>query len=175
MRYPSAISITPVASHVYRVVATLIAIILIATCANSITGSGLFGLKNSLLIAFTLLITLWLMWDAWALGLLHRRSKGDQLHFANGLWTLQYGDTLSHGTLRLHLDLQSYLLVSFQTSLPALSAAPSSLTRFFPTTAQWFHLEARHFHPAAARAQCWLALRRAVHAKVAPAHEEWAA
>jgi hypothetical protein len=175
MRYPPAISITPAASCVYRMVAGLITIILIALCARSITGIGLFGLKNSLLTALTLLVILWLIWEAWAIWLLPQRQATAQLHFAQGLWTLQCGDLQTEGTLRLHLDLQKYMLVSFQSSLPANSPAPNALTRFFPTTTQWFHLEARHIQAAAASSQGWLAIRRAVHSPVATSHEEWAA
>jgi hypothetical protein len=184
MRYPPAIAITPAGSHMYRAAASVITIILIALCAYFIKGSSHFDSGKLLVVGLMLVVASWLMWDAWASWLLPQRAHQDQLHYANGLWTLrkdrgqnqQTPDTQgAHGTLRLHLDLQSYLLVSFQTNLPPTSPLQSALARFFPTTTQWFHLEARHFHPAATTAPSWLALRRAVHASQAPLTQEQAA
>lgn len=167
MRYPPAITITPAASRVYCVAATLITIILIALYVSFITTNGQFGLKNSMLAASVLLISLWLIWDAWVIWLLPNRSGKEQLHFAEGLWTLQRGDAQIPGTLRLHLDLQRYMLVSF---VPCVQAHPNT-TGFFRITTQWFHLQERHLDPAEGSLS-WLALRRAVYAAAEPVHEE---
>ncbi len=167
MRYPPAISITPAASRVYRVAAALIAIILIALYAGFITANGLFNLKSSVLATLALLISLWLMWDAWLIWLLPHRAGKEQLHFAEGLWTLQRGDAQIPGTLRLHFDLQRYMLVSFATC----SQTHPNTTGFFRITTQWFHLEARQLDPATSFLS-WSALRRAVFAAAEPVHEE---
>ncbi len=95
-------------------------------------------------------VPVWLLRDAW-------REPQGQLHFNQGQWLWRQTSQESTasdlpGTLRLHLDLQSYMLVSF--------SAHTNKKQFFPIRTPWFHLEGRQTHPAAG-AQ-WLALRRAV-------------
>jgi hypothetical protein len=163
MRYPPALTFTPGSSGVHRLFASAFTIILIALCAYFITVNGLFNLKNSAFALLCLCLATWLLLDAW------RKPRG-QLQFSQGQWIWLHADQEIQGTLRLHLDLQTYMLVSFAPS----ALASQRRTGFFPIKTQWFHLEARHADPAA-RSQCWLALRRAVHAQVAHSHEEWAA
>lgn len=162
MRYPPALTFTPRASWVYRSTALLIAMILIASCAISMPASGHFSLKSVVLAALAACASVWLLRDAW------RRPQGS-LHYAQGQWCwLHHGET-TMGTLRLHFDLQTYMLVSF--------TAHSVQHKLFQTTTQWFHLEARHADPAAspAGAGAWAALRRAVYSPMEPADEAVAA
>lgn len=162
MRYPPAITFTPQASWVYRAAVLLVTIILIAACAYSMPANGQFGLKNSVFLALAAFASLWLLRDAW------KRPQGSLL-YAQGQWLWLREDQEIAGTLSLHLDLQSYMLVSFKAH-----AAQSS---FFQTTTQWFHLEARHADHAASPANpgAWLALRRAIHSPMEPADEAVAA
>jgi hypothetical protein len=151
MRYPPAIRYTPVRSGVYLLVAVLIATILIALCAYFMPANGHFSLKKGFFVVVAAWVCLWLLHDAW------KRPLG-QLHYAQGQWVWQQGGQNIAGTCALHLDLQSYLLVSFV-------AQHSRNSLLFKTT-QWFHLEARRVDP-----MTWGKLRRAVHAQVEPSHE----
>ena len=105
------------------------------------------------------MVSLWLLHDAF------HKPRG-QLHYAQGVWTWQLETQEIPGTLHLHFDLQSYMLVSFV----ALHENKSLL----PKTTQWFHLEAGYFKLAGGSSD-WAALRRAVHASASvhtePAHE----
>jgi hypothetical protein len=168
MRYPPALTYTPGVSWVYRVVATviacLIAIVMIAVYADSMPATGHFSFKSGAWMLLSAFISLWLLWDAYT------RPRG-QLQYAQGQWHWLHDSQETAGTCALHLDLQSYMLVSFVPHQPQ--------KKFFRTTTQWFHLEARHADPAAGL-PAWLALRRAVYAPAAPldaelAHEERAA
>ncbi len=107
---------------------------------------------------------LWLLRDAF-------RSPHGQLHFAQGQWQVRLDGEPIAGTLRLQLDLQNYMLVSFAPHAPNQAPAHQSATGFFRIKTQWFHLEARHVDPATGPSG-WLALRRAVHAGPQPNHEE---
>lgn len=108
------------------------------------------------------LASAWLLFDAW------KKPKGS-LHYAQGQWLWLNDDKEIAGTLRLHLDLQSYMLVSF--------TAHTAQDKLFQTKTQWFHLEARHADHAAppAQAEAWLALRRAVYSPMEPTDEAVAA
>jgi hypothetical protein len=160
MRYPPALSFTPARSRVYGAVACIATIILIALCLYSIRANSLFSIKDSVWVGFCACVSAWLLYDAW-------RAPRGQLVWAQGQWHLQLNGESVAGTLRLHFDLQQYMLVSFVPSAPGHSA----ITGFFQITTQWFHLEARHVDPAAGPSG-WLALRRAVYAAVVPTHEE---
>lgn len=165
MRYPPALIYTLRVSHVYRAASCLTAIILIALCAYSMPAIGHFGFINWVGAAFSALACVGLLRDAW-------RAPQGQLHFAQGVWHwLPAGAALADaslpGTCTLHIDLQSYMLVSFTPQ--------SSNKKFFHTTTQWFHLEDNSQEGDAAQSQwaasCdWLALRRAVLAGT-PRHE----
>jgi hypothetical protein len=160
MRYPPSISIRPARSRVYGLFASVLAIILIALSAYFIRASELFDLKYSLLAALMLASSAWLLHDAW--------RKPDaarwQWVFSDGLWMQCSPEGLQiPGTLRLHLDLQTYMLASFVPSLPAQP--------FFLRTTQWFHLEASQ-EDFASHPQRWAALRRAVQAPRERDHEE---
>jgi hypothetical protein len=159
MRYPPALIYTPGRSRVYLVVACGVTMILIALCAHSVPATGQFGLKNVALMLLSACAAIWLLRDAWA------QPRG-QLHYAQGQWLYAQESQETVGTLQLHLDLQSYMLVSF------LPQQPSG--RFFLKTTQWFHLEATQIDPAAGKA-AWLALRRAVLAASEHSLEEHAA
>jgi hypothetical protein len=169
MRYPPALSFTPGRSRVYLAVATLIAIIFIALCAYFVPGNSHFSPKNGIWMLLAAASILWLLMDA------GKRPRG-QLAYAQGQWVWRHADHEIQGTLRLHFDLQTYMLVSF---VPSAAAHPPK-TGIFPIKTQWFHLEARRADQGAALASLaglpsWQALRRAVHAQVAPSHEELAA
>jgi hypothetical protein len=156
MRYPPAICHTPVRSRVYLMVVLLIAIILIASCVYSMPANGHFSFKNSLLLMLSLIASLWLLRDAC-------KPPGGQVQYAQGQWVWQREGLETAGTLRLHLDLQSYLLVSFVDH-------HHNHNRLQLTKTQWFHLEARHLHHVA-NSSSWTALRRAVHAQVKSGYE----
>jgi hypothetical protein len=126
-------------------------------------GNGRFSIQNGIWILFASACIIWLLIDA------GRRPRG-QLAYAQGQWVWRHTDQEIQGTLRLHFDLQPYMLVSFVPS----TAAYSLKTGIFPIKTQWFHLEARHVDPAAGLL-AWQALRRAVHAQVEHGHEELAA
>ncbi len=87
----------------------------------------------------------WAVWDAW-------RPRLGALHYAAGEWVLAQGDVENQGTIRVALDLQSYILVRFLPSRPPL-ASPQQLK----VKAQWLHLESAY-------GQDWHALRRALYA-----------
>jgi hypothetical protein len=158
MRYPPSLRFELRASRIYRAVACLVAIFIIANYLYSASGNLQFSLKNLVLGLCSACAALWLVCDAW------KRPKGS-LHYAQGQWHWLDENQEIRGTCALHLDLQSYMLVSF--------SAQSAKLRFFQTTTQWFHLEARHAHHAAspAHAEAWLALRRAVYSPMEPADE----
>jgi hypothetical protein len=158
MRYPPALRFTPRASWVYGAMALLITIIFIAACAVSMPASGSFSCKSGIFMALAGLSSAWLLFDAW------KKPKGS-LHYAQGQWHWAHESQEIAGTLRLHLDLQSYMLVSFKTH--------STQKQLFQTKTQWFHLEVRHADHAAspAHAEAWLALRRAVYSPMEPADE----
>jgi hypothetical protein len=147
----------------YLVIAMLFAINIIAICLYSIPAIGHFDLKNGLWVLLAVMSVAWLWSDA------IKRPRG-QLMYSQGQWAWRDADRDIQGTLRLHLDLQIYMLVSFAPS----ASAQRLKTEFFPIKTQWFHLEARHVDPAA-RQPSWQGLRRAVHAQVEPSHEELAA
>jgi hypothetical protein len=171
MRHPPQISIRPASSRVYRLFASALTIILIALGAYFIRAIGQFDLKNGpvagIVIGLLAACSVWLLLDAW------RRPSASQRQwvFSDGLWAQSPPEGSSEGpqipgTLRLHLDLQSYMLVSFAPSMPTKP--------FFLRTTQWFHLEASQ-EDFASRPQRWLALRRAVLAPPERGHEELAA
>jgi hypothetical protein len=160
MRYPPALQYTLAASVIYRCVACFFAIILIANYIYLAGGKGVFYSYNWAWMLLTACVVVFLQWDAW-------RSPRGQLQFSQGQWVWQQAGQEIQGTLRLHLDLQAYMLVSFVQSAPALVPTAS----FIPIKTQWFHLEARHTAPAVSPTG-WLALRRAVHAQAVPTHEE---
>ncbi|MFM7332004.1 MAG: hypothetical protein ACKO1L_10155 [Brachymonas sp.] len=112
--------------------------------------NDLFAVKNGLWMAAVSAVVAWAAFQAWQLPPGH-------LDFAQGQWTWQRGKQELAGTLHLHLDLQSYMLVRFQ---PA-GLNRSLFGRFFSTTAPWFHLEARHVSASALNA--WPDVRRAVY------------
>jgi hypothetical protein len=160
MRYPPAVTFTPRASWVYRGMALAVTIILIAAGAVFFPATSHFSSKNIVFLVLAAFAILWLLRDAW------KRQKGS-LHYAQGQWHLFHEDQEIAGTLRLHLDLQSYMLVSF--------TAHSAQYKLFQTTTQWFHLEARHADHAVSQAQAWGALRRAVYSPMEPTDEAVAA
>jgi hypothetical protein len=151
MRYPPAISIQPQGSGIYRAMVMIFAILLIANYSINTGAFRLFSFQNTVLACISVLALAWALVDAW------RRPIG-RLHYAQGQWWLAQADHAVAGTLNLHLDLQAYILVRFQTQ-----AVPSYFSK---TKTQWFHLQAGHFDPAT-----WLALRRALHSpqQLAPA------
>ncbi len=152
MRYPPALSYTPQRSRVYASVVALITIILIALCVDFIPASGHFSLKNSVFLLLTAAVSLWLVYDA------YRKPRG-HLHYAQGVWTWQLENQEIAGTCALHVDLQTYMLVSF--------VACQENSRHLSKTTQWFHLEAGQF----ANSSHWAALRRAVYSPAQPAYE----
>jgi hypothetical protein len=159
MRYPPALTFTLRASWVYRGMVWVLTIILIAACAVSMPASGQFSFKNSVFLALVAFASVWLLLDAW------KRPNGS-LHYAQGQWHWLHEDQDIAGTCALHLDLQSYMLVSFR--------AHSAKHKLFQTRTQWFHLEARHTDQAA-NPGVWLALRRAIHSPMEPTDEAVAA
>lgn len=164
MRHPPQIRIRPASSRVYRLLASVLTIILIALGTYFIRANGLFDLKNGpvtgVVAGLLAASSAWLLLDAW------RRPSPSQRQwvFSDGLWAEcpPEGPQIP-GTLRLHLDLQSYMLVSFAPSMPTKP--------FFLRTTQWFHLEASQ-EDFVSRPQRWLALRRAVLAPPERGHEE---
>jgi hypothetical protein len=167
MRHPPQIRIRPASSRVYRLFASALTIILIALSAYFIRANGQFDLKNGLVVGLLAACSVWLLLDAW------RRPTASQRQwvFSDGQWSQSPPERPSEGsqipgTLRLYLDLQSYMLVSFAPSMPTKP--------FFLRTTQWFHLEASQ-EDFVNRPQRWLALRRAVLAPPERGHEELAA
>lgn len=158
MRYPPSLLFTPRASRVYRSTAVFITMLLIAACAYSMPLNGEFPSEKILCVAMALLISIGLLRDAW-------RPPRGSLHYTQGQWHWVQGDQQTAGTCVLHLDLQTYMLVSF--------TAHCAQEKLFQTTKQWFHLEARHVDHAAIAADAgqWGALRRAIYAPMAPADE----
>lgn len=159
MRSPPYAQIELGPSRVCRAWAMAIALLLIALCALSIRAEGHFSFKITLWLACCAGVIAWLLHDAW-------RQRSGQLQYSQGQWFWQNEASGVAGTLRVHLDLQSYILVSFteqHRNRPFLS----------PTTT-WFHLEARHAAPAFGPAS-WQAVRRAVYASAGPEHEAVAA
>ncbi len=161
MRYPPALTFTPRPSWVYRAAALLVSIILIAACVKFMPASGSFSYKYGIFLSVAVIACLLLLRDAW-------KPPQGRLRYAQGRWHWVCNSQEVEGTCVLHLDLQSYMLVSF--------TAHSAQNRFFQTT-QWFHLEARHADHAASPANtgAWLALRRAVCSSLDPADEALAA
>ena len=146
-------------TRVYRSVAAIIAIILIAACALFISATGRFDVKHAMFFALCLMCAVWLLWDAF-------RPVHGALHFAAGQWVLALGDVEYAGTITPHLDLQNYLLVHFESD-------PSRIGHKKNT---WLHLERRpaprtqaglHASPLSSLgfSKDWMALRRAVFAK----------
>jgi hypothetical protein len=160
MRYPPALRYTPAASNVYRCVACLFTIILIANYLYLACGKGIFYSYNWAWLLLTAAAVAFLQWDAW-------RSPRGQLEFSQGQWVWQQADQAVQGTFRLHLDLQSYMLLSFAPSAPTHPPTKG----FLPIKTQWFHLEARHVDSTASPTS-WQALRRAVLTQWVPSHEE---
>ncbi len=162
MRYPPAITFTPLTSRAYRAFALMITIVLIAAGAVFMPANSPFSLQNSLFLVLTGIASLWLLCDAFA------RPRGS-LRYAQGQWHWLHEDRELAGTLSLHLDLQTYMLVSFTAH-----AAPDKL---FQTATQWFHLEARHIDHATtpALSGVWSSLRRAIYSPVERADEAVAA
>jgi hypothetical protein len=162
MRYPPSLTFKPGVSLVYRVAALCFAIFLVAMFSILIPPESHFDLKVSLFGLLALAALLWLLHDAW-------RQPQSSLAYSQGQWRCLQAHTDVQadvaGTLRLHIDLNFYMLVSFR--------AHTAPNRFFQTKIQWFHLEARHAQHAAssARAQAWLALRRAVYSPMEPTDE----
>ena len=156
MRYPPAFTFTPGASWAYRTVAVMITTFLIALCAVSLPANGLFSLKFSVLAALAALASIWLLRDAY-------RSPQGSLHYTQGAWYWQRDDQHIAGTCVCHLDLQSYMLMSF-------TAHPTHNKPFLKTT-QWFHLEGSHADQAA-NPGGWLALRRALFCPMEAEREE---
>jgi hypothetical protein len=126
-------------------------------------GNGYFSFQRGIWILLAGACCIWLLYSAC------QRPRG-QLAYTQGQWAWRIADQEIRGTLRLHFDLQIYMLVSFVPS----AIAHSPKTGIFPIKTQWFHLEARHVDSAAGLPN-WHALRLAVHAQVAPPHEERAA
>lgn len=159
MRSPPNAQIDLGPSWVYRSLAAGVALLLIALCVVFIRAEGLFSLKVTLWLACSLVVMAWLLRDAW-------RQRTGQLQFSQGQWLWQNGANQVAGTLRVHLDLQDYILVSL---IPL-----HSKSRFLSLTTTWFHLEARHASSAFGPAS-WPAVRRAVYALSGPEHEAMAA
>ncbi|NJS36621.1 MAG: hypothetical protein HC765_09685 [Brachymonas sp.] len=142
MQHAPALDILPQRSRVHACAVMLLTIIMIALSADFMTASGQFGLKNVLWTGAAAGLLTW----AWADVL--RQPQG-ALRLAQGQWSWRKMDRADTqvaskeqvGTLQVHLDLQSYLLVRWspQQSEQFLSG------RIFRTIPSWFHLEARHF------------------------------
>jgi hypothetical protein len=163
MRHPPQIRIRPASSRVYRLFASALTIILIALGAYFIRANGQFDLKNGFVAGLLAACSVWLLLDAWR----RPTAAHRQWVFSDGQWTeCPPEEPQIPGTLRLHLDLQSYMLVSFAPSMPTKP--------FFLRTTQWFHLEASQ-EDFASHPLRWLALRRAVLAPAERGHEELAA
>lgn len=151
MQTAPAVSTPLGASWVYRSIALLITIILIAACALFTLASGSFSAKNGLLCALTTAASAWLLHDAF-------RPVRGALHFAAGQWVLAQGDIEYAGTIAPRIDLQSYVLVyfvAFETNHKqpdGTSTRPQSI---------WLHLERKHMR----NMPDWLALRRAIFAR----------
>ena len=156
MRYLPNVTFALRRSRIYLGVVGAIAIILIALCAYSVLARPLFDVKNLVLLSLGVVALGWL-----ARGVL--QQPGGQLHFAQGQWRWQCArasDVVDvAGTLRLHLDLQKYMLVSF--------VPHQQFGETFLKTTLWFHLEARQ-EDRTANAQAWLAVRRAVYSPQVP-------
>jgi hypothetical protein len=193
MRYPPAIRWPLKSAWAYRGFSLLIAIILIATCAVFMPTNGHFSSQKLIYSGLCAGMVCWLLWDAWRA----RKHGGDgELVYAQGQWLLrQHGQEIA-GTLRLHFDLQAYMLASFeQTQLqPSEKKWKRALQWMFRSglkpssvanTRIWVHLEAGQSRASQAALNLptadWLSLRRAVYAPQAPhqghlggSHEELA-
>jgi hypothetical protein len=128
---------------------------MIAICAVFIREKGLFSLKIGLFCVLLTVADLGLLHDAW-------KAPEGSLRYSQGHWTWLRPAKEETGTLRAHLDLQDYMLVSFTPH--------SRHNSFFSISRTWFHLEAQHAEPASGPAS-WHALRRAVYAPAADMDE----
>jgi hypothetical protein len=165
MRYPPALSFALRASRLHRCVAVLFATILVANYALVLCGNSYFSYKNGLCFMLSAVAVSWLLRDAWKL------PQGS-LRYSQGQWSWLHQDQEIAGTCALHIDLQSYMLVSFRSD--------SAQDQLFQTRSQWFHLEARHADHAALSVSPsagvgWLALRRALYCPKGPVDEAVAA
>lgn len=152
MRYPPSLSFYPGPSRVYRSLAIMFAILIIALYAAFIRENTVFSIKTGLFGLLAVVVALGLLRDAW-------KAPEGSLRYSQGQWTWLRPAKEQTGTLLVHLDLQAYLLVSF---IPH-----SNNNRFFSIRRTWFHLEAQHADPAPELGSgpvSWLALRRAVYA-----------
>lgn len=147
MRYTPPITIRLQSSRVYTAFAALLAIVLIAVWAAFIWARAQFGLFELACALGVAAVCLALWRDA-------RRQPEGQLHYAQGVWLWHTEGRELAGTLRVHLDLQGYMLVSLAEHRGALLNSK--------TTMQWVHLEAKQIEKAAGPG-AWFALRRAVY------------
>jgi hypothetical protein len=174
MRTAPPAAITLARSRAYLACAAFITTLLIALCADPMRANALFSFKNSGLIALSaltvVLTVLWLWWDVL------RQPRVQSLQYSLGLWTASTAGAPQHGTLQVHLDLQTYILARWtgdglsaqahQTSGEAMKEPHDFTNKLFrwrvssgaPTA--WLHIE-RHM---AASDSDWLALRRALFA-----------
>lgn len=154
MRYPPPITIRLQSSRVYTAFAVLMAIILIAVWAVFIWARAQFGILELALALGVAAACLALWRDA-------LRQPEGQLQYAQDAWLWHTEGRELAGTLRVHLGLQGYLLVSLAEHRGVLSISN--------TTMQWFHLEAKQIEQAAGSG-AWVAMRRAVYG-AGPPHE----
>jgi hypothetical protein len=154
MRYPPAVTVQLRRSRWYGAFAVLLASVLIALYAVWTSASGRFDLENAAWMLGAVSAACALLYDAF-------KTVDGQLSYSQGQWVWRSsggrGSAGSEvtGTLRMHLDLQRYMLVS-------LSAQPTT-THFSYSTVHWFHLEASCIDKHAGSGT-WLALRRAIFA-----------
>lgn len=85
------------------------------------------------------------------------------LHWDGKIW--QYGD-MTYQAVRVHLDGQSFLLISLHPNPPHLAIAASAKANKLLPQGGWLWLE-RRMQPA-----CWLEVRRAVYARTRPEKPE---
>jgi hypothetical protein len=151
MRYPPALRWPLQSAWSYRgfslLISGLITTILIANYVDFVPGSEPFFYKKAVLSVLGLLVMAWLLWDAW-------HAREGELVYAQGQWLLrQHGQEIP-GTLRLHLDLQNYMLASFEQNQlqPANKKWKRALqwmfkpslrlhSATFSATNMWVHLE----------------------------------
>ncbi len=161
MKTPPAASIRLGPSWWYRSFVVLLTIFLVAINVLFDCGGCHFWQKNTLLIALSVLVASWAVWDAW-------RSRLGALHYADGNWVLALGDIESQGTLTIALDLQLYLLVCFTPLRQSTGLSWGRLGRRQQSiiTTQWLHLDLSCVPTLEShgRTMAWQALRRALYA-----------
>jgi hypothetical protein len=163
MQTPPSLTVPVRPARAYQVAVCVVALVAIIFVANYVINTPAvwhFRYQTVVLSGFVMLCVGWLLLGAF-------RPATGQLRYSQGVW-LWRADSGVHlqeteGTLRLALDLQTYVLVQFVPN------ARSAKLQFSQTHTPWLHLQAQQTDIAT-----WLACRRALTHSKGRSHEELA-